>query len=127
MKLHPVQILAGNEGQGATLIDVWRHWLTMDDGRIYFQDERIVWKNGHATSTRSAWELLPTPPMTWNVVGLVDHGGLPVAMLANGEAFIYGQTLGEVAAPSWHPFTDQPVPKSHAYPNFDAPPTGEVS
>lgn len=95
-----------------------RHWLTLDDGRIFFQDEVLDARRGELYPvSRSEWAQLPTPPMTWDCVGLLDHGGLPMALLRNGEAYIFGTEPGE-SIPRWAKFAE-PVPGSHASLDLD--------
>lgn len=93
-----------------------RHWLTFEDGRIYYQDEFLEATSDTLdwTSQRGDWHQLPTPPMTWPVVGIIDHGGFPLAMLANGESYLYARADGEMLQ-RWLPFTNEPVPGSYAH------------
>lgn len=91
----------------------YRHWLTYADGRIYFQDEACTEVRGVWNSHRSEWQQLPTPPMTWEVAGVIDHGGLPLAILRNGRAYIWARPEGE-AVQRWTPFED-PIPETPAY------------
>lgn len=98
----------------------YRHWLVFEDGRIYFQDETFDKQRGQfvGPSRRTEWEQLPTPPVTFAVVGIIDHGGLPMALLANGEAYIWATEVGE-AIPRWIKF-GEPVPGTHAALGLDA-------
>ena len=97
---------------------ILRHWITYPDGRIFFQDETITY-NAAGTpleSKRSEWTRLPTPPMTWEVASMIDHGGFPMDILRNGRAYIWGRAEGEVVH-RWVPFED-PVPDTPAYQEY---------
>lgn len=73
-----------------TSTSVMRHWLTYDDGRIYFQDETIKSSDGvMLSSTRTEWSQLPTPPMTDQVAGTFEYGGLPGVVTRSGKAYLW--------------------------------------
>lgn len=95
---------------------ILRHYLVLDDGTVWFQDEGLhSLRGGVVKSTRTDWEQLPTPPSASPVVGLIDFGGMPMAMRANGQAYLWGQVKmdlpdkGEVMVDVWAPFLN-PVP-----------------
>jgi hypothetical protein len=85
-----------------------RHWLTLDDGTLWYQDEYLTLIN-EWESTRDDWIQLPTPPAQPRVIGFIDHGGLPLAMRSDGQSFIYGREIGAPEGERWVPFLS-PVP-----------------
>lgn len=101
------------DGDEQIKIHTYRHWIVYDDGRIYYQDERITVEGPDLGSERGEWQQLPTPPMAWEVAGVLEHGGLPMAILKNGRAYIWGRAEGEVVH-RWVPFED-PIPDTPAY------------
>lgn len=91
---------------------ILRHWLTLDDGSLWFQDEEIQRDGSNKIeSRRTDWEQLPTPPCIPPVVGLIDFGGMPLAMRADGSTWIWGRELIDGVATSplehWIPFLEK--------------------
>lgn len=85
-----------------------RHYLTLADGRIYFQDEELIREPGYLLrSKRTEWVQLPTPPSEPTVVGFMDYGGMPMAMRSDGQAFIWGRLPGQDVFDHWFPFKDR--------------------
>lgn len=107
--LPPVSVNDGKDNR-----QQYRHWMIFPDGRIYIQTETVILVGSEwQTESRGAWEMLPTPPMSWEVAGVIDHGGLPMAILKNGRAYIWGRAEGEPIQ-RWVPFED-PIPDTPAY------------
>jgi hypothetical protein len=98
------------EGTARTL----RHCLTMEDGRIFYQDEHLTWAVGEDDyewqTTRGPWHQLPTPEAADVVVSAVyDEGhACPVVFLRSGRVYHFVQRDGDVLP--------------HFYENIDAVP-----
>lgn len=109
-----IQALPPSSGSLEVQRQEYRHWMVFPDGRIYIQTEIVALTvDGWKTESRSEWEKLLTPPMSWEVAGVIDHGGLPMAILKNGRAYIWGRAEGEPIQ-RWVPFED-PIPDTPAY------------
>lgn len=90
---------------------ILRHWLTLDDGRIFYQDEMLQEHGDGWISTRDpGWTELPSPSSHATVVGVIDHGGFPLAVLSNGASYIHASQVG-VAGERWVPYL-APVPET---------------
>lgn len=90
-----------------------RHWLTFDDGRIFFQDETLTLAHRYGdpswVSTRGEWVQLPTPPVTPRPVALIETAdGEPMVMLDNGMAYVL-QIRPPDVLPHWNEVME-PVP-----------------
>jgi hypothetical protein len=97
-------------------LHVLRHWLTLADGRIFYQDETISHRIRDASpnapleteSVRGDWHQLATPPATVPVVGMADYGGIPMALRADGATFLLAHAQGSAGIDSWVPFAGVP-------------------
>jgi hypothetical protein len=76
----------------------FRHYCTMDDGQIYFQDESIYVESTndgtastHLVHARTAWQVMPTPPRagTNRVVGVVMFDSKPTSFLSDGSVWVF--------------------------------------
>lgn len=88
---------------------ILRHWMVFSDGQCWFQDEWIQKDGPVIESRRTEWQRLPAPPVTPPVVGIIDYGGLPLAMRSDGSSYIYSKVIGESGIERWVPILP-PVP-----------------
>lgn len=94
---------------------VLRHWLTMPDGRLYYQDETLRYaypdpETKDWTSDRSPWFQLLTPESADVVVSTVwdEAEGAPLVFMASGKAYHFTYRNGD-KLPHFYP-TVEPVP-----------------
>lgn len=69
---------------------VYRHIVAMDDGRVYFQDEKLLLEwDAFPVSERTLWQQLDTLPVYPRVVSFQILNNQVVAMREDGAAFIW--------------------------------------
>jgi hypothetical protein len=75
-----------------------RHWVTLDDGRLFYQDEVLTWSGEDRgwTSERGLWFALPLPETSDVVVATVaDLDGTPLVFMRSGRVFRFGVQDGD--------------------------------
>lgn len=89
---------------------ILRHFMVFTDGAIWYQDELLQKDGPIVESRRTDWTRMPSPPVVPPVVGIIDFGGMPLAMRADGSSWIWGKMADEPAGiERWTPFLS-PVP-----------------
>ncbi len=112
MRFHTVQLPAVLTVEDITVL---RHYVTLDDGTVHFQEEELQRNGNEIESRRTEWQQVNTPHAEPPVIGLIDFCGRPMAIRADGQAYIWGQVevdlpdAGKALVDMWAPFL-QKVP-----------------
>lgn len=92
---------------------VFRHYATLEDGTVHYQEEEIQRDGKDIESRRTEWRQVNTPHTVPPVVGLIEFGGMPMAIRADGQAYIWGQVTvdlpdtGPTKVDMWAPFMEK--------------------
>jgi hypothetical protein len=93
MRFQTIELPSKLTGHSRTVL---RHIVTLPDGTVHFQDEELEYDGNVLNSRRTVWAQINTPIAEPPVVGIIDFGGIPLAMRADGQAYLWGQVEMEL-------------------------------